>query len=504
MVGCLRMSRALSNTAYSSLALYVEYLFGLIASIVIARALLPTDMGIYSLLVWVVANSIVVANAGITMAAIKFIAELRGAGRNDATALLVRRLRRMQRNMLLAVIVALCAIFAFAHGRIAPGVDLWLLGLLILSVAFRAPYMFNIAVLKGGQDFRSTAVIAIIGASFNLALVILAWTKAASLQTFVEVYALSSLVFYLVSQWRASRFARIASDTGASLSPELETRMRHHLRVVAFTTVFGTIGSSEIELLSLNLLSDAAHAGLFKVANAVASGVALLLPGILSAQLLPMMASAQGRSQGEANRRFVEMTVWLYVLGAPLIAAGAVFADHAIEWLYGNAYAEAAPVLIVLLIARVASVLGQGATAFLMSADRQTALMRLTLSFSALRLAGAFACTYAFGLTGAIFSTMVLALLGSAVTILLAMRVSGTGMPWARLLRISAAALLPALCCIPIARALPPLSGLLAGTVVFAIGYPLSIWLLRGLDESDAAVVRAIAAKFGKHLPGRR
>jgi O-antigen/teichoic acid export membrane protein len=488
--------RTLSNTAYSSFALYIEYLFGLIASIMIARALLPTDMGIYSLLVWIVANAIVIANAGITMAAIKFIAELRGAGRDDSTVVLVQRLRRMQRNMLLIVIVALCAIFAFAHGRIAPGVDLWLLGLLILSVAFRAPYMFNIAVLKGGQDFRSTAVVAVIGASFNLILVILAWAKAASLQTFVEVYALSSVVFYLVSQWRASRFARISADADAVLSPELETRMRHHLRVVAFTTVFGTIGSSEIELLSLNMLSDAAHAGLFKVANAVASGVALLLPGILSAQLLPMMASAQGRSQDEANRRFIDMTVWLYVLGAPLIAAGAVFSDHAVELLYGNAYAEAAPVLIVLLIARVASVLGQGATAFLLSADRQTALMRLTVLFAGLRLAGAFAFTYAFGLTGAILSTMVLALLGSAVTIRLAMRVSASALPWSRLLRISAAAALPALCCIPIARSLSPLAGLLAGTVVFAIGYPLSIWLMRGLTRTDADVVRMLAAKL--------
>jgi O-antigen/teichoic acid export membrane protein len=492
--------RTLSNTAYSSFALYIEYLFGLIASVVIARTLLPADMGIYSLLVWVVANAIVVANAGITLGAIKFIAELRGMGSNDSTALLVKRLRRMQRTMLLIVIAALCAILTFAHGRIAPGVDLRLLGLLMLSVAFRAPYMFNIAVLKGSQDFRSTAVIAVIGASFNLALVILAWTQAATLPVFVVVYTLSSLMFFLVSQWRASRFARVATDSAAVLSPELEARMRHHLRVVAFTTVFGTIGNSEIELLSLNLLSDPAHAGLFKVANAVASGVALLLPGILSAQLLPMMASAQGRSQEEANRRFVDMTVWLYVLGAPLIAAGAVFSEHAVELLYGNAYAGAAPVLIVLLVARVAGVLGQGATAFLMSADRQTALMRLTLLFSGLRLAGAFACTYAFGLTGAIFSTMVLAVSGTAVTIRLAMRLSGTRMPWARLLRISASALLPALCCIPIARSLSPLSGLLAGTVVFAIGYPLSVWLLRGLTEADAHVVRMLATKLRKRM----
>jgi len=488
--------RALSDTAYSSFALYIEYLFGLIASVLIARALLPSDMGIYSLLVWVAANAIVVANAGITLGAIKFIAELRGSGRDDLTAVLVRRLRSMQTKLLLVVILALGVIFAFAHGRIAPGVDLWLLCLLILSVALRAPYMFNIAVLKGAQDFRSTAVVAVVGASFNLALVVLAWAQAASLPMFVAIYVVSSVVFYAVSQWRASRFARLAADNTAMLAPEMETRMRHHLRVVAFTTVFGTIGSSEIELLSLNLLSDAADAGLFKVANAVASGVALLVPGVLSAQLLPIMANAQGRGEGVAARRFVDMSVWLYVLGAPLIAAGAVFSSHVVDLLYGDAYAAAAPVLIVLLIARVASVLGQGATAYLLSADRQTALMQLTVLFSALRLAAAFASTYAYGLTGAILSTMVLALFGSAITIRLAMRVSASGLPWARLLRITVAAALPALCCIPIAGSLAPLPGLLAGTAVFAVGYPLAIWILRGLSEEDAGHVRGLVAKL--------
>lgn len=484
--------RALSDTAYSSFALYIEYLFGLIASVLIARALLPADMGIYSLLVWVAANAIVVANAGITLGAIKFIAELRGSGRDDLTTVLVRRLRSMQTKLLLIVVAVLAAIFAFVHDRIAPGVDLWLLGLLILSVALRAPYMFNIAVLKGAQDFKSTAIVALAGAGFNLLLVVLAWTQAASLSTFIEVYAVSSLVFFLVSQWRASRFARRATTEDAALAPELEARMRHHLRVVAFTTVFGTIGNSEIELLSLNLLSDAADAGLFKVANAVASGVALLVPGVLSAQLLPIMASAQGRGEGEAARRFVDMSVWLYVLGAPLIAAGAVFSSHVVDLLYGDAYAAAAPVLIVLLIARVASVLGQGATAYLLSADRQTALMRLTVVFSALRLIAAFACTYAYGLKGAIFATLVLAIWGSGITIRLAMRVSASGLPWARLLRITAAAALPALCCIPIAGSLAPLPGLLAGTVVFAIGYPLAVWMLRGLSEEDAAHVRRL------------
>ena len=150
-------NRMLSNTAYSTLATYIEYLFGLLASVLTARALLPSDMGIYSLLVWIVANAVVVANAGITLGAIKFIAELHGAGQDDLVAVLVRRLRRLQRNMLLVVSVAIALVFVLVRHRLAPGVDAWLLALLVASVALRAPYMFNIAVLKGNRDFRAIA-----------------------------------------------------------------------------------------------------------------------------------------------------------------------------------------------------------------------------------------------------------------------------------------------------------------------------------------------------------
>lgn len=489
--------RALSDTAYGSLAVYVEYLFGLVASILTARALLPGDMGVYSLLVWLVANAVVIANAGITLGAIKFIAELRGAGREGDTARLVRRLRGMQRAMLAIVVAVLALVFVLFRERLGPGVPGWVFALLLGSVALRAPYMFNIAVLKGRQDFRSTALIAAIGAATNLALIVALWsgrTLPATLPAFVVVYALSSLVFFVVSHRRAMRFPE--GDDGGTLPPELEARIRHHLRVAGVTTVLGAIGASEIELLALNLLSDSAHAGLFKVANALASGIALLVPGVLSAQLLPMMAKAHGSGGGEAGRRFIAMTTWLWVLGAPLIAAGSVFADHAIGLLYGDAYAAAAPVLVALLVARTAAVLGQGATAYLLSADRQTALMRLTLVFTALRAIGAFAGTWFGDLDGALAATVVLSLLATIATVQLALRVSATTLPWLRLLRIGAATTVPALVCLSFARHLSPLSGLLAGTATFATLYPLALWLLRGLDAEGTGYVRALAAKL--------
>lgn len=496
--------RALSDTAYASFAVYIEYLFGLIASILTARALLPSDMGVYSLLIWLVANGVIVANAGITLGAIKFIAELRGAGHEDDTARLVRRLRGMQRAMLAIVVVALALVFACFRDRLAPGVPGWTFALLLGSVALRAPYMFNIAVLKGRQDFKSTALVAALGAGVNLALIAALWSGRvahASLPAFVVVYALSSLVFFFVSHWRAMRFPEGARGDGA-LPPELEARIRHHLRVAGLTTVLGALGTSEIELLALNVLSDAAHAGLFKVANALAGGVALLVPGVLSAQLLPMMARAHGSGGGEAARRFVAMTVWLWILGAPLIAAGSVFADHAIGLLYGSAYAGAAPVLIALLVARTALVLGQGASAYLLSADRQTALLRLTLVFTALRVLGVFAATWGWGLPGAVAATVALALFATAATTRLAMRDASTSLPWARMARIAAAAAVPAACCLPLAGRLGPLAGLAVGTAVFALLYPLCAWWFRCLSDEDAGYLRAIAAKLRRRAAG--
>jgi len=490
--------RALSDTAYSSFAVYIEYLFGLIASILTARALLPNDMGVYSLLIWLVANGVIVANAGITLGAIKFIAELRGAGREDDTARLVRRLRGMQRTMLAIVVVALALVFLCFHGHLAPGVPPWTFALLLGSVALRAPYMFNIAVLKGRQDFKSTAVVAGLGAGANLAMIALLWSGQAvpaTLPAFVVVYALSSLVFFFVSHRLAMRFPEGAHGEGA-LPPELEARIRHHLRVAGLTTVLGALGTSEIELLALNVLSDSAHAGLFKVANALAGGVALLVPGVLSAQLLPMMARAHGSGGGEAARRFVAMTVWLWILGAPLIAAGSVFADHAVGLLYGPAYAEAAPVLVALLVARTALVLGQGATAYLLSADRQTALMRLTLVFTVLRVVGVFGATWAWGLPGAVAATVALSLFATLATGRLAIRDAATSLPWARLLRIAAAAAVPAAVCIPLAQRLGPLTGLLAGAAVFALLYPICAWWFRCLSDEDAGYLRALAARW--------
>jgi O-antigen/teichoic acid export membrane protein len=496
--------RTLSNAVYSSAGLYIEYLFGLIASILVARALGPADLGVYSLLIWIVSTAVIVANAGITTAAIKFVAELNGAGRTDLIGPLVHKLQRLQRLMLVVVAASVGVLLYATRSRIAAGQELWVLGLIVASVLLRAPYMFNIALAKGSQDFRSVAVIAGVSATLNLAMIAVAWLWRSPLSVFVAIYAVSGVVLYLVSRWRAAEVLRTAGVGEARLPTELAARVAHHLRVVAFTIILGSVGTSEIELPFLNLFAGPDQAGMFKVANALAMGAALLAPGVVSAQLLPMMASAYGRSRQEAASLIAGATAWLFVLGAPLIAIGAVFAKQLIALLYGPAYAPAAQALSILLVARVASTLGQGASSYLVSADRQTALMKLTLLFTVLRFAGAGVGTFYFGLHGAVVVCAVLAILGTGSTLELALRETRSSLHWGRLSRIGLAAALAAACSWPATRLDPPLLALAAGGVLFLVSYVAALWILRCLHEADAAYARALLHRLSGGRLGRR
>src|SRR3546814_5302673 len=75
-------STIVRNTLFSSVGIYTEYFLGMLTSIIIARHLGPADFGTYSLVIWLVATGVVITNAGVSSSVIKFVAELRGAGRD--------------------------------------------------------------------------------------------------------------------------------------------------------------------------------------------------------------------------------------------------------------------------------------------------------------------------------------------------------------------------------------------------------------------------------------
>jgi O-antigen/teichoic acid export membrane protein len=493
--------QALRNTLFSSLGIYTEYVLGMLTSIIIARYLGPKDFGAYSMVVWLVAMGVAITNSGTASAAIRFIADLRGGEREELIVPLLAFLRRAQRVFLLVVLIGGGLLFVFAGERLAPGFNHRVLfGFLVLAVGLRSQYMFNIGVAKGFEDFRATALIALVSTPVNLALVIAAWWFHAPVEGLLVVFVVSSALFFVMSHRQARRLMPTVASASA-LPPDLRARVARHMRMTAMTVTIGFFAASEVEVLFLNLYGNAAGAGQFKVAYQLASGAALLVPGVFGALLLPMMARALSQSREIAGRRFAASTIYLALLAAPLVAFGAVFADSVIGLLYGAAYAQAAPVFALCLFACSVSTVSQGGSSLLISADRQNLVLIVVALCGVLKMTLDATLIAHFGLHGAIFAYVTVSLVAAASMIGLGMRTSGARIEWGRLSRIVLAAAIAAAIAVCLRGHWSPLPTLLIGFVLLSAVYLLSTLLLGCWTREDIGHLQSLHQRFVRGRP---
>jgi O-antigen/teichoic acid export membrane protein len=263
--------RVLRNTFFSSVAMYTEFVLGMVVSILIARHLGPEVFGVYSTVIWIVAISVAATNSGTASAAIRFVAELRGAGQETAVRPLVGWLRRAQRRFM-AVVLVVCALALWRIGTdVAPEFDhSWLFGFLVLAVALRASYMFNIGVAKGLEDFRINATVALIAAPLNLALVCTCMLLDLQVEWLLGAFLLSSVAFAGISWMQLHRLLPPGDDRPA-LPAALAPRVRRQMLYSAVIVSIGFVVGSEVEVMFLTALADSHDAGQFKVGYQLAT-----------------------------------------------------------------------------------------------------------------------------------------------------------------------------------------------------------------------------------------
>jgi O-antigen/teichoic acid export membrane protein len=489
-------ARVIRNTMFSSVGIYTEYFLGMLTSIFIARHLGPADFGAYSAIIWLVAMGVAMTNSGTASAVIKFVAELRGAGREDLIAATIAYLRRAQRWFLAVVLTGGGVLLWLAGDHIAPGFNhLMLYGFLVAGIALRAQYMFNVGIAKGFENFRAIAIVASIATPLNLLMVVVAWWLDAEVEALLFVFVISGVVFYAISQTLATRMIPPAAVTTV-LPEDLMRRVRRHMKLVAVTVTVGFVAASEVEVFFLNLFDTAAAAGQFKVAYQLAAGAAMLVPGVIGSLMLPMMANALSQGRDVAGRRFVASTTYLALLAAPLAAFGAVFCGPIIQLMYGAQYAPAAPVFAVCLFACAVATVSQGGSSLLVSADRQASILVLVLGCGLLKLLLDVLLIRKWGLTGAMYAYLVVALVSAVAMVALALRTIGSQPNWNRLLRIVAAATITALAVLPLRGHWPPLPTLLAGGLAGVPLYALLSLLLRCWSAQDIEHLAQLHRRF--------
>lgn len=491
-------ARLARNTLHAGIGIYVEYFLGMVASVVMARHLGPSDFGVYGLLLWWGVFAQTLINGGVTLGAIRFIAEQRAVGHDAEARNVAAYLAWVQSTKLGIVLLLMVAILPWWIDRIIPGASHLALGILLTALAFRTSYMFYVSVAKGAERFMSVSRIALIVAPLNLLLVAFAAWYAPSVESFIGVYLVSGILFFCVSRWQVRDLLR---GDRRSLGAELKAHIRHHLGIVSTNAVIRFVASRELELLLLGLWFSTRDAGFFKAGLTVAAGLVLLVPGTFSAVLLPFMARAVTGGQEVAGRRFRLATHYLLLLAVPLAAYVAAVSDEVILVLYGNSFAPAALALATGIAASAMVSVGDAAQSYLLSARRQWMILVFTIVGLLLRVAFGVALIRQYGLLGACVSQVLVSVVLECAKMAYAGHELRVALPVGHAVRVLLASLASAALAWLVTRDVHGITGIGLSAAGFLVAFAIVSVLLRCYSLQDVEAVEAVAQRLPR-LPG--
>lgn len=420
-------------------ATYISYAIGLIVSMVAARQLGPRDYGHYAYFVWLSGALTMLFCNGITLSAIRFISESLGRD-NVAGANNINYMLRTWHVVSLAV-VSLLFLLTFSWllpaGWEKPG---WVFAVAVLiSGAAKSDYTIGTSISKGYGRFEVDAYTINLMSFAALAGVLIIAYLGLPIEYYIIYFVILSLGHSLSTRYLMRR-AGISSSRGA-IDKSLHDRIRNHHFWSAILFLVLAFSNKSVENVFLNSFVGPEAVGWFAIAAGVTRGGIDLLSSGLNTVLLPAMSHAFGSNDGDRVNRILTNALRIYFfLGVTLAGAGVLWAAPIITMLYGSEYSPAIIGLQVMMLVGALAMPEAATTSLLMTSDRQAVRVALAAAALLLTLVTAAALVPLFGFEGALGAHALARALIFATAVLIVTRTFKFALPYASLLRISAAA----------------------------------------------------------------
>jgi O-antigen/teichoic acid export membrane protein len=418
----------IQRMGYSGINIYVEYLIGMASSILIARSMLPADYGSYTYFLWLVTLATSLVNAGISTGVIRFIADVRGKKEFEKINTVDAYLRRIQLFKIAILLGVVLGVYLWRPDFYLPSHFGWLFVFVPVIVYCKILHMYRISMLKGLESFKELALVPIIVSPVNFLVVLILYLSHMPLEGFFLAYFFTTLLYWGVTRYLVKG---VTHSLGATeIDEQYKERIRRHLKVAGVSSILAFLVMSQSEIAFLKWFGYADAVAYFSIAHQLSGAAILLVPGVYSNILLPIIARTFAESR-EASAIKVKLSmVYLFqmclLVGVPVI----IFAPLLVNILYGEKYIPVAAVLAWLMSFSVIKGFSGSAMAYLTSADQQPVILKVTAIFVVITLGLDGILIWQFGLNGAI-AAFGLSSVGMVIVInILAFRLLGQQPLW--------------------------------------------------------------------------
>ena len=490
-----KVGKTLRDLMYSSANVYAEFILGLVVSILIARALGPEEYGIYTFVVWLASLGIMTVNAGVAIGAIKFFSELTGKKQNAFIAPLHKYFSKVQITKASVLVLIVAIVAAFFPGVLLDPEHAKLLWFLVPVILFKSYHMYQIGLIKGLQEFRYLAIIALTVAPLNLGLVALVMYLNPTVSGFFAAFLATSVAYWAVSTYSRRRAVAIHTENIASptrVSEDLRKRVILHLKAVSVLVIFAFIIFGQSELVFLKHFATASDIAFFSVGFMLMKAAVALVPGVYDTVLFSRISFALADPESSEAQSVLGGVRHMIILSTMVCVPLAIYADDVVALLYGDEYAPAALAVRVFSLVAIVSSIKHSTNAYLMSADMQVSILKIMSVAIVATLALDFLLIVKFGLWGAIAAYALVDVVTTAVISGFAFRLLRAWPNVGKLFKTIFCGAVASLCVIAFDTVLSfPLSFLLGGIVFVSVFIPLLL-LLDCLEEPDYEAIRQL------------
>ena len=316
--------------------------FALIVSVAAARYLGPDGMGRQSFIAFMMISLSQLISQGLKEALMRSIAEALGAGRRGA----VRGLVGWALPILIAGGLAGGSVLAVAGLLGASPPAAWLLAGVecVLIAGAGVPW----AVLAGSQKWRQASTVGLMTGMVAVPVTVGVLAAGGGITGMFAVEAVTAAVTLTALTILARRTLRTLPPH-AEPARDLRHRTTQYAALATLMTLATFVVWQRSEFFFLRAYSTDREIAFYSIAFAAANGLALL-PGALAGTLSPAFATLYGAHQYERIRSgYWRAQRLLPIASLPLLAGFIALGPALIRLAYGDVYAPAGPVLLILL-----------------------------------------------------------------------------------------------------------------------------------------------------------
>ena len=348
-------SALLGNAAWLSVALLLPQFYTLAISVGAARFLGPADMGRQSYISFVAATATMLAALGLPTAIQRFTATADGAGKRgevSAFALLAWKASPVSAAIAFTAVMVVSTT-AYPDLRTA-----WILA--AFSSAFTAMHSLSSNVLFGLRRYLQATIVGVSVGGLGVVATLVALGLGYGITGVLAVQAAAAGLITLGTVWLCLRAVRPYLGASTSLAGRRRDVGRFTI-AIGLTLVIDVVVSKRSEFFFLEAFSANEQIAFYSVAFAAAAAVQRL-PTALVEMVVSQVSALAGAGEHDRIATGYSRSVRLLVIVVlPLTSGVMALGPLAIRIAYGESYAEAGPVLVilapvVLLLASLAAV----------------------------------------------------------------------------------------------------------------------------------------------------